>query len=99
MLYAIMARDIQNSQSKRAEGRQEHRSRLQALQDDGKLIIAGPFPAVDSSDPGEAGFTGSLIVAEFGSLQDAQDWADKDPYLANGTYESVEVKPFLKVFS
>lgn len=99
MLYAIMARDIDNSLQKRQEKRQEHRARLQTLQDSGQLLMAGPFPAVDSNDPGEAGFTGSLIVAEFDSLDTAQSWAQADPYLANGTYESVEVKPFFKVFS
>jgi len=99
MLYMIMAKDIENSLQKRQEKRQEHRARLETLQEDGKLLMAGPFPAVDSNDPGEAGFTGSLIVAEFNSLDDAQTWAQADPYLANGTYESVEVKPFFKVFS
>ena len=99
MLYMIMAKDIENSLQKRQEKRQDHRARLEALQENGKLLMAGPFPAVDSNDPGEAGFTGSLIVAEFNSLDDAQTWAQADPYLANGAYESVEVKPFFKVFS
>lgn len=99
MLYAIMTRDVQNSQDKRLEKCQDHRQRLQNLQEEGKLLMAGPFPAVDSADPGPAGFTGSLIVAEFASLQEAQTWANADPYLENGTYENVEVKPFLKVFS
>lgn len=99
MLYAIMTKDVENSQETRLAGRQEHRDRLQALQGEGKLLMAGPFPAVDSNDPGDAGFTGSLIVAEFPSLEDAKTWANADPYLANGTYESVVVKPFLKVFS
>lgn len=99
MLYAIMTKDVENSQATRLEGRQQHRDRLQQLQDNGQLLVAGPFPAVDSSDPGDAGFTGSLIVAEFTSLEAAQSWANEDPYIANGTYESVDVKPFLKVFS
>lgn len=99
MLYAIVAKDIENSLELRMDKRAEHRARLQQLQDEGKLIMAGPFPAVDGNDPGEAGFTGSLIVAEFPTLDDAQAWANEDPYLANGTYESVDVKPYLKVFS
>lgn len=99
MLYAIMATDIEHSQAKRGENRDAHRARLQTLQEDGKLLIAGPFPAVDSADPGPAGFTGSLIVAEFDSLEAANAWAAKDPYVQNGTYANVSVKPFLKVFS
>lgn len=99
MLYVITAKDIENSLDKRLEQRQAHRERLQKLYDNGKLLVAGPCPAVDSTDPGAAGYTGSLIIAEFESLGAAQDWADSDPYIANGTYESVDVKPFIQVFS
>ncbi|MFX4228277.1 MAG: YciI family protein [Porticoccaceae bacterium] len=98
MLYAIITEDIPNSLSKRLESRAEHRSRLQDLSDSAQLVMAGPFPAVDSNDPGDAGFTGSLIVAEFPSLEDAQAWANDDPYVANGVYASVTVKPFFKAF-
>ena len=98
MLYAITTEDIPNSLDKRLDKRAEHRQRLQDMQNTGKLLMAGPFPAVDNLDPGPAGFTGSLIVAEFDCLADAQAWADKDPYNANGTYASVSVKPFNKVF-
>ncbi|MEQ9565029.1 MAG: YciI family protein [Pseudomonadales bacterium] len=98
MLYAIITEDIPNSLSKRLESRAEHRSRLQDLSDSAQLVMAGPFPAVDSNDPGDAGFTGSLIVAEFPSLEDAQAWANDDPYVTNGVYASVTVKPFFKAF-
>lgn len=98
MLYAIITEDIANSLEKRLERRADHRQRLLELQNAGKLILAGPNPAVDSSDPGSAGFTGSLIVAEFASLEQAEQWAQADPYCANGTYASVTVKPFNKVF-
>ena len=81
----------------RQQARPAHVERLKALQEQGRLILAGPCPAIDSVDPGEAGFTGSVIVAEFASLQDAQDWADADPYIAAGVYQSVTVKPFHKV--
>lgn len=98
MLYAIFATDVANSLEQRMAARPAHLERLQSLQDQGRLILAGPTPAIDSPAPGEAGFTGSLVVAEFASLQEAQSWADADPYVAAGVYESVQVRPFLKVF-
>jgi len=97
MLYAIISEDVEDSLEKRLSVRPAHLERLQALQDNGLLVLAGPHPAIDSDDPGTAGFTGSLIVAEFNSLQAAQDWADADPYIAAGVYQSVRVKPFKKV--
>lgn len=96
--YAIIGEDIADSLEKRLGVRTAHLSRLQALQDQGRLLIAGPFPAIDSNDPGPAGFSGSLIVAEFESLFDAQTWADADPYIHAGVYAHVTVKPFKKVF-
>ena len=98
MLYAIISTDVENSLQKRQSARPAHLERLQQLQNEGRLIIAGPHPAIDSEDPGEAGFTGSLIVAEFESQDDAQIWADADPYIAAGVYDNVVVKPFKKVF-
>ncbi|AXE32291.1 hypothetical protein DK842_21675 [Chromobacterium phragmitis] len=98
MLYAIMAQDAPGTLDRRLAARPEHLARLQALQDAGRLKLAGPFPAIDSVDPGPAGFSGSLIVAEFPSLADARSWADADPYLAAGVYAGVEVKPFRQVF-
>ena len=98
MFYAIISEDVENSLEKRKRVRNEHIARLQALQEEGRLLIAGPHPAIDSEDPGEAGFTGSLIVAEFESLDAAQSWADADPYIAAGVYANVIVKPFKKVF-
>ncbi|MEZ5590977.1 MAG: YciI family protein [Gammaproteobacteria bacterium] len=98
MLYAIIAHDIADSLAQRLAARPAHLERLQALQAAGRLVLAGPLPAVDSPDPGPAGFTGSLIVAEFDSLADAQAWADADPYRAAGVYASVDVKPFKQVF-
>ena len=98
MWYTIIAQDTPNSLEKRLSARPAHIARLQALQDAGKLLLAGPFPAVDSSDPGSAGFTGSLIVAEFDSLEDAKIWAQADPYVAADVYAQVEVKPFRKAF-
>lgn len=97
MLYAIVAQDIKNSLDKRLAARPAHIERLQALVEAGRMTLAGPLPAIDSEDPGAEGFTGSLIVAEFGSLTEAQAWADADPYLAAGVYESVTVKPFKRV--
>lgn len=97
MLYAIMARDIPESGSARASARPRHIDRLHALIAEGRLVLAGPFPAVDASDPGSAGMTGSLIVAEFDSLEAATQWAESDPYVEAGVYERVEVKPFVKV--
>ena len=98
MLYAILSIDVANSLDKRKLARPAHLQRLQDLQDQGRLIIAGPHPAIDSNDPGDAGFTGSLVIAEFSSLQDANDWADVDPYIEAGVYASVSVKPFKQVF-
>jgi len=98
MLYAIIGHDVPDSLEKRMSVRPAHVERLQALQDEGRLMIAGPFPAVDGIDPGAAGFTGSLIVAEFASLQAAKDWANADPYVASGAYAEVSVMPFKKVF-
>jgi len=97
MYYAIISQDVPNSLSKRKEARPDHLARLTQLKEEGRLLIAGPHPAVDAGDPGEAGFTGSLVVAEFESLDAAQAWADADPYMAAGVYEQVIVKPFKKV--
>lgn len=94
MLYAIISHDVANSLSKRLEARPAHLARLNALRDKGRLTLAGPHPAIDNDDPGEAGFTGSLVVASFNSLEEAKQWADADPYVAAGVYESVIVKPF-----
>ncbi len=98
MLYAIIATDAPGSLEKRLAVRPSHLERLQSLQNEGRLIIAGPHPAIDSEDPGTAGFSGSLIVAEFASLAEAEAWAAADPYQAAGVYQSVIVKPFKKVF-
>ena len=97
MLYAIIGHDIPDSLKLRTAVRPAHVSRLQKLQAEGRLLLAGPFPAVDANDPGIAGFTGSLIVAEFATLDDAQAWANADPYLEAGVYHQVTVKPFKKV--
>jgi uncharacterized protein YciI len=94
MFYAIVALDHPNSLEKRVAARPDHLARLNALKDEGRLKLAGPFPAIDSVDPGEAGFTGSLIVAEFTDLVAAQAWADADPYVAAGVYRDVTVRPF-----
>lgn len=98
MLYAIIAQDNENSLEQRLSVRPAHIERLQQLKDQGRLVLAGPHPAIDSEDPGPAGFSGSLIVAEFTSQQEAQQWADADPYIEAGVYQSVTVKPFKKVF-
>jgi uncharacterized protein YciI len=98
MLYAIMATDVEASLDKRLAARPAHLERLQALQAEGRLVLAGPHPAIDSNDPGAAGFSGSLVVAEFDSLIAARDWADADPYSTAGVYASVTVKPFKQVF-
>lgn len=97
MLYAIIGEDRTDSLAARLSARPAHLERLNVLQAAGRLILAGPFPAIDSSDPGPAGFSGSLIVAEFESLAAAQAWADADPYVAAGVYQSVSVKPYKKV--
>ncbi len=98
MLYAIVGEDNPDSLTKRLSVRPAHLARLQALQNEGHLILAGPCPAIDSPDPGPAGFSGSLIVAEFASLEAAKTWADADPYVTAGVYRSVSVKPFKMVF-
>jgi uncharacterized protein YciI len=92
--YAVMSSDFPNSLGKRMAARPAHVARLVALRDEGRLLIAGPHPAVDATDPGPAGFTGSLVVVDFPTLESAQDWANEDPYLAAGVYEKVVVKPF-----
>ena len=97
MWYAIISQDVENSLEKRMGARPAHLERLNTLKGEGRLLIAGPHPAIDSNDPGEAGFTGSLVVAEFDSLEAAQSWADADPYVAAGVYTNVIVKPFKKV--
>ena len=94
MWYAVISEDHEGTLDKRLAARPAHVARLTALRDEGRLLIAGPHPAVDSPDPGPAGFTGSLVVVEFDSLEDAQDWANQDPYIAAGVYAKVTVKPF-----
>lgn len=96
MWYAIIAEDTPNSLEKRLAARPEHLARLQALQNAGRLLLAGPFPGIDSNDPGPAGFSGSLIVAEFANLEEAKLWANNDPFVAAGVYGQVTVKPFRK---
>ena len=98
MLYAIIGTDVPDSLERRLAARPEHVARLQALQEEGRMVLAGPCPAIDSDDPGAAGFTGSVIVAEFESLEAARAWADSDPYVAAGVYDRVSVTPFKKVF-
>ena len=97
MLYAIIAEDVANSLENRLAARPAHLERLNTLLNQGRLILAGPHPAIDTEDPGDAGFSGSLIVAEFNSLEDAQAWAADDPYQHAGVYAAVSVKPFKKV--
>lgn len=97
MFYAIISEDVSNSLEKRKAARPDHLARLQLLKEQGRLLLAGPHPAIDNEDPGEAGFSGSLVVAEFASLQEAQEWAAADPYIAAGVYAKVTVKPFKKV--
>ncbi len=97
MLYAIISTDVAHSLEKRLSVRPAHVERLKQLQGEGRLTLAGPHPAIESNDPGEAGFTGSLIVAEFESLKAAQAWADADPYIGAGVYQQVLVKPFKQV--
>lgn len=98
MLYVISGQDVENSLPLRKKSRAAHIERLQALRDAGKLILAGPNPAIDAEDPAEAGFTGSTIVAEFDSLEAAKAWADADPYIEAGVYKEVTVKPFKRAF-
>ena len=97
MLYVIIGEDSHNSMPKRLANRPAHLERLQALKAQGRLILAGPMPAIDAEDPGPAGFTGSVIIAEFGSLTEAEAWANDDPYLISGVYTKVKVRPFKKV--
>ena len=97
MLYAIIAQDKPDTLEQRLAARPDHLARLISLKDAGRLIMAGPHPAIDSDDPGPAGFTGSLVIAEFGSLEEAQTWADADPYIEAGVYGQVTVKPYKKV--
>jgi uncharacterized protein YciI len=98
MLYAIIAEDLPNSLANRLAARPEHLQRLQNLQEQGRLVLAGPCPAIDAENPGDAGFSGSLIVAEFPCLADAQTWSAADPYIAAGVYDRVNIKPFKLVF-
>ncbi|WP_329906866.1 YciI family protein [Serratia quinivorans] len=98
MLYLIYAQDVPNSLENRLSVRPAHLARLQALRDEGRLVVAGPNPAIDSNAPGSAGFSGSTVIAEFASLADAQAWAEQDPYVAAGVYADVTVKPFKQVF-
>ncbi len=98
MLYSIISEDQKDSLERRLQARSAHLERLAALQNEGRLLLAGPHPAIDSEDPGPAGFSGSLVVAEFPSLDDAQQWANTDPYMAADVYDKVTVKPFKKVF-
>ncbi len=97
MLYAIIAEDTPNSLPKRLTVRDRHIARIKQLHEEGRLVLAGPHPSIDTTDPGDAGFTGSLIVAKFDSLEAAQAWADSDPYLDAGVYQAVTVKPFKQV--
>ncbi|MET0071339.1 MAG: YciI family protein [Candidatus Thiodiazotropha sp.] len=97
MYYAIIAEDRDDSLEQRLKAREKHLARLKQLQDQGRLLLAGPHPRIDSDDPGPAGYSGSLIVAEFDSLESAKEWADADPYLEAGVYARVKVKPFKKV--
>ncbi len=97
MWYAVISEDNEDSLAKRMSARPEHLARLQALLADGRLLVAGPHPAIDALDPGPAGFTGSLVIADFPTLEAAQAWADEDPYLRAGVYSSVTVKPFKRV--
>lgn len=97
MLYMIYSEDIENSLTLRLSVREKHIARLKLMQEQGRLIVAGPCPAIDSEDPGSAGFTGSLLILEFDSLDEAQAWADADPYVSAGVYKQVTVKPYKKV--
>lgn len=97
MWYVIFSQDVENSLERRLSVREKHLARLNDLQQQGRLLVAGPMPAIDSDNPGEAGFTGSTVIAEFDSLEEARTWADADPYIEAGVYENVIVKPFKKV--
>lgn len=97
MWYAIISEDVPNSLSKRQSVRPAHVERLKQLKAEGRLLVAGPHPTIDSEEPGDAGFTGSLVIAEFASLEKAKAWADADPYITAGVYQQVIVKPYLKV--
>ncbi|MFE8071534.1 YciI family protein [Marinobacteraceae bacterium S3BR75-40.1] len=97
MYYAIISQDVKDSLPLRKSARADHLARLEQLKDEGRLLLAGPHPALDTPEPGDAGFTGSLVIAEFPSLEDARTWADADPYVAAGVYEKVTVKPFKPV--
>lgn len=97
MLYAIISEDVENSLERRMAARPDHLARLEKLRDEGRLILAGPNPAIDAETPGDAGFSGSLVVAEFADLETAQAWADADPYMIAGVYAKAQVKPFKKV--
>ncbi|MFT4653416.1 MAG: hypothetical protein ACJA0G_000212 [Kangiellaceae bacterium] len=97
MYYMIYAQDVENSLENRVKARPDHIARLRALANEGKVLVAGPTPAIDAEDPGPAGFTGSLVIAEFESLEEAQLWADADPYVTAGVYKEVTVKPYKKV--
>jgi uncharacterized protein YciI len=98
MLYSIIGEDVTNSLSARLEARPAHLARLEALNNEGRLILAGPNPAIDSDNPGDAGFTGSVVIAKFSSLEEAKAWADADPYVDAGVYKNVTIKPFKQVF-
>lgn len=98
MWYAIVSEDVSDSLSLRLSVRPAHLARLETLQAEGRLLVAGPTPAIDSDNPGEAGFTGSVVIADFASLEDAKQWADADPYVGAGVYAQVSVKPFKRVF-
>jgi uncharacterized protein YciI len=97
MLYAILSEDVPNSLERRLAARPDHLARLETLRNEGRLVLAGPHPAIDAENPGDAGFSGSLVVAEFESLEDAKAWADADPYMIAGVYAKVIVKPFKHV--
>lgn len=97
MWYAIISEDVENSLALRAKARAAHLDRMKSLTDQGRLLLAGPHPAIDTEDPGPAGFSGSLVVADFPSLEDAREWADADPYVEAGVYANVVVKPFKRV--
>ena len=97
MLYTIVGTDVPDSTALRKQARPDHVARLEALRDQGRLLVAGPNPAIDAEDPGDAGFTGSVVIAEFESLEAAQSWANADPYMAEGVYANVVVKPYKAV--